>query len=330
MTFRLRKAPEERQCLTMRTTGIGSLPFDEPERALAHAFARYGLPFLPQLPRRTKGSSAEVPPMLAEVLTPRMRSATARHDRHALIEAVRDATIAPGTAERQWLAHPCGRGFLAQAGEHDELKAQLIGPLAATLLLETLVGRDDGEDALFPLLVGWITQLTLALTRLVTHGRAATLVMLWDDGALPLCADEARRQSYVEVFRSLQAQGVALGVHCCEAIDAAALIETLPGAVLALDTCVVRLDEPAARVAARRHLSRGGRFIFGVFDTRPGRFNRAEGLERTRALASMLDAAFPDGSWRGQVALSGGCGTGLRSEAFELELAAALSEAAVL
>jgi hypothetical protein len=96
------------------------------------------------------------------------------------------------------------------------------------------------------------------------------------------------------------------------------LVDALPGAVLAVDANVADLETDAGHAARVAHGAAGGRLILGVFDTRPGRFDRAAGIALARRLIGDDVLAF-----------SGGCGTGLLPPATELELAESLAAVAV-
>ena len=103
--------------------------------------------------------------------------------------------------------------------------------------------------------------------------------------------------------------GATLGLHCCAPADGGAIMAAFPGALLALDMQVVTLDE----AAVARHFAAGGTLVFGVFDTAAAELDRDRARNHARFVAASEKTA-PAGI---PVVMSGGCGTGLKSEAFD-------------
>ena len=159
------------------------------------------------------------------------------------------------------------------------------------------------------LLLGFYTGFTTSIVRYYAGWPQDLLYT----GVLPLRLDPPARSAYAAALERLAAPGVLTGLHSCTPGPASPYLASFPGRVLALDAQVIELDVEALQ----GHERTGGTWILGVMDTRPGRFDAADGSRRARVFVEAL-------SGERAVFLSGGCGSGLADEAFELRLAAAL------
>lgn len=140
------------------TTGVGSLPFTDPEEAAAHAVAAYDLPFCPQLPRlegdmvaewlgadpRRCGWSPERDRELPLAWAALLRLLESDPPEHRLVKLQVTGPVTLACAlERERGAHPSRRGTL-------ELARELSTWLAATAAGQVRALADRGLD---PLLV---------------------------------------------------------------------------------------------------------------------------------------------------------------------------------
>ncbi len=200
--------------------------------------------------------------------------------------------------------------FLERLGGIDPVKLQIAGPVTLQR------AADDGVDRW-----DWVELMTLAWIRRVREVTEGPVHFLWDDALLAAEAspeDVTRLKAFAARLRKNR---VALGLHCCSPLPLAELTRVAPGMTLAVDAHVVDLVSPAAVAIARAHAGSGGRFLLGIVDTRQETVDPAAA---PRLLAGILDA------WRGfpqeaLVAVSGGCGTALHSEAYEREVSAVLT-----
>jgi hypothetical protein len=288
--------------MTIYTTGIGSLPFDDADRAVEHVFAHYTLPFLPQLPKRLAvGNMAS---MFMEALTPEMLGALREKDARAFGAALQVAAKA-GDKATAAVAHWPGAtpAFKAAAAKAPRLKLQLIGPASFIALAEMQLG--PGTVATIAA-CDWLR----ALQRTALHVLApatSEVFWIWDDAILALPKAATIRATWLSSAPSHPR--VTEGYHCCAPIPFATLTKALPAKLFAVDLNVVQF-EPAE---LQSFASAGGRLIAGVVDTRDNKVDQAA-LFR-------LTAELPRGS---VLAYSGGCGTGLHEPQFEAALAKAL------
>ncbi len=200
--------------------------------------------------------------------------------------------------------------FLERLGGTDPVKLQIAGPVTLQRAADDGVERWD-----------WVELMTLAWVRRVREVTEGPVHFLWDDALLAAKASAADVLRLKAFAGKLLKDRVALGLHCCSPLPLAQLTRIAPGMTLAVDAHVVDLLSPAAVEVARAHAAGGGRFILGVVDTRQKTVNPDAG---PRLLGHLLDAwrSFPQDAL---VAVSGGCGTALHSEAYEREVSAVLA-----
>lgn len=260
------------------TTGIGSLPFKDPESAVNYVFDAYSLPFFPQLV-----------PMLEEIEPKGMTP---------------DQVI-----DRQ----PATQPFLARLGGLDALKIQLVGPMTMEKV------ADDGVDRW-----NWVETMTLAWVDRIRQTTEGPVHFLWDDALLAEEGGAEDHRRFADFAARLAKRRVRLGLHCCSPIPLNKLIRAAPALTLALDANVVDLLSPSAVAEVGHHVRTGGDFILGLVDTRAAAVDEA----KAAALWKKIRAAWseiPDGAL---LALSGGCGTATRDEAYERRVSGALSHCA--
>jgi hypothetical protein len=310
-------------------TGIGSLPFARYDAALRHVFASYSLPFYPQLPQAGgsdgAGATDQIPQMLREILTPEMLAALQRRDGTALVMHLEHCISRGAAAASDHVTRlPGFDGFCERAADAAAVKSQLMGPGAATAVAQSLL-PDLPQADLRAAFGAWITQLTLAkAARLHTETRA-DLYLLWDDSQLALEPLDTSHPTLAALASQLPPR-TRFGVHSCMPMPLARLANLGPGYTLAVDTSVIDVTSPAVRDVARRHLERGGRFVYGVFDTRYPKIDAASGMAMARGVIDVVKSvATPP-----PVIISGGCGTGLRPVRYEEALVSGLQAAAAL
>lgn len=214
------------------------------------------------------------------------------------------------TPEQVIARQPATTPFFDRLGGVDAMKIQLVGPLTMQQSADDGVERWD-----------WVETMTLAWIRRIRETSEGPVHFLWDDARLAGegSADDHRR--FGAFAEQLLKQRVYLGLHCCSPLPLHKLIRAAPGMTLALDANVVDLLSPAAVELARQHVKAQGRFILGLVDTR----QKSVPAEAAAKLQADIQKA-----WRGLpadaiLAISGGCGTALHSEAYERELSAALA-----
>ena len=312
------------------TTGIGSLPFARRHIAEDHVLRHYSLPFYPQLPRTTEraGGAADIPSMVLEALTAPMVKAVTRADAEAFLNELAAATAGTAAAMTQVAMLP-GLGALLSRlkGRRTNapwtVKLQVIGPtMLSVWLLSQLATLRSSE--LQTLTRAWCAKLTGALVTLATSQGAAPLVII-DDPLLAQAATPIEGAWFHALATATAAQGGKLGLHDCAPASVAALVREFAGAILAIDLNVVStagLWENGNERHLTAHAEAGGGFIFGVVDTRRDDINMGD-INAALATARRI---YGFGFQHLPFLLSGGCGTGLHTESYEVALAKALRE----
>jgi hypothetical protein len=268
-------------------TGVGSLPFGDPDGALRFV-ARHSpvLPFWPQLPGRhpREGVIPQALGALARFLEPgpdpRWWQVRAGRER-ALFAALDtdEACLLPETAAGFFAFEAaCRAGRFPAAAA---VKAQTEGP--ATLAHALLAG--GRPLACRP---GWLSRLTSFVARQAVwqvgrlQGLGKPVVVVVDEPALGLAAlgaPPAQGWAMVaavdRVLRAVRRAGAVAGLHCCTPLPVA-LIAALDPDLLSFDAHLPSGGDRWLDVA-RTVIARPGSLAFGLVPTDPGRHVDAPG-----------------------------------------------------
>lgn len=217
------------------TTGVGSLPHDDPARAAAHAVAAYELPFCPQLPA-VEGD------MVREWLGA-------------------DPARCGWSPARDRERPPAWEGLLAQLAQappaHGVVKLQVTGPLTLARALEGDRGGSAGAAALATDLAIWLAA-TVADQVRALRARGFDALLVVDEpslaGAGPVDAT---------VWDPLRIAAPAWGLHLCCAVPWEVVRAAQPD-LLSLDLLLPGALAGAALPALRELLARGGRIAWGL------------------------------------------------------------------
>lgn len=225
----------------LTTTGVGSLPFDDPVAAVRHASRAYGLPFCPQLPRRDGD-------MIHEWLGADPLRCGWASDRDRERPAAWDAFVAAVGA-----APP----------EHRLVKLQVTGPVTLARALEHAAGRTgigDGADGLARELAAWLAgNVAGQVARLRELGVDAVVVV--DEPGLASAAGSGIGS---DVWDPLRAVSAAWGLHVCGPVPWA-LVGAAEPDLLSFD--VTRYCVGGEGAAVLGALLRGGaRVAWGAVD----------------------------------------------------------------
>ncbi|MDR9372978.1 hypothetical protein Q5424_28015, partial [Conexibacter sp. JD483] len=222
------------------TTGVGSLPHEDPAEAAAHAVAAYDLPFCPQLPRvegdmigewlgadpgRCGWSPArdrERPPAWDALLT-RLAAAPPPH-RLVKLQVTGPVTLARALEG----ARGGGAGPGSGSGARAALAGELAAWLAANVAGQVRALRERGLDAL----------------------------LVVDEPSLTAATDEA-------VWDPLRIVAPVWGLHLCCAVPWEVVRAARPD-LLSLDLLLPGALAGPALPALRELLARGGRVAWGV------------------------------------------------------------------
>jgi hypothetical protein len=277
------------------TTGVGSLPFTDPERAAAHAVAAYDIPFCPQLPR-LEGD------MISEWLgaDPRRCGWSPERDRER---------------PRAWDA--LLSELAPRPPEHGLVKLQVTGPATLACALERERGGAPSRRealALATELASWLAANVAEQVRaLGERGFDALLVV--DEPALGVFGVRGVEAAW----EPLRAVAPAWGLHLCCSVSWD-LVERAEPDLLSFDLAVACIDRRAA-TALERLLARGTRLAWGVLAAhRPEHV-----LHGARRLSFVLARVPATGE---QSLLTASCGTGRMAPRRESEVASALAAVA--
>jgi hypothetical protein len=274
------------------TTGVGSLPHDDVEEAVAHVAAAYDVPFCPQLPRLDGD-------MVAEWLgaDPRRCGWSPARDRerpHAWSALLAELDRTPPA--------------------HGVVKLQVTGPATLACALERERGSPSARREALALafeLAAWLAANVAEQVRaLDERGLHALLVV--DEPALHVFGTEGVERAW----DPLRAVAPAWGLHLCGPVPWDVVERAEPG-VLSFDLALAAPGEQAT-ATLRRLLDRGGRIAWGVIQP-----HRAENeLHGAGRLQHALERTGASGE---QSLLTASCGSGRMSIQRENELAAALA-----
>jgi hypothetical protein len=275
------------------TTGVGSLPHDDPAAAAAHAVAAYELPFLPQLPR-VEGD------MVREWLgaDPARCGWSPARDRER--PPAWEALLA-------WLART--------PPPHGVVKLQVTGPVTLARALDAPELAGD--------LARWLaTNVAGQVRALRERGLDALLVV--DEPALASAAGVAET-----VWDPLRGAAPAWGLHLCCAVPWELVRAARPD-LLSLDLLLPGALSGPALPALRELLARGGRVAWGVLPATPPvppephapPVPPRAALDGARAGLHALGVDLDQLARRSLLTPS--CGTGLATVAHERQTAATL------
>jgi hypothetical protein len=277
----------------LATTGVGSLPFDDPAAAVRHAARAYDVPFCPQLPA-LDGDMV----------------------REWLGGDPRRCGWAPGRDRQRPAAWDAFTALLATAPPaHGVVKLQVTGPVTLAVAL------DRSDAGLAAEVAQWLAVSVAAQVERLRALGLATLLLVDEPGLGGL------ERLGLGVWDRLRDTGAAAwGLHVCGDVPWG-LVDAVDADVLSFDVTRTALP-PHARRALRRLVRRGGRVAWGALDPLdPGTSGDAVGL-----VAAALHAVAGDGLERDAVAarslLTPACGTGRLAPGTERLLAAGLGGAA--
>ena len=328
-------------------TGIGSLPFEDPDDAVALVLDELpACPHWPQLPQRGRGEH-----FVHQFLHPLVTSGTlVSQDGRWLFDLSRDACADSLTAfYASCLACEDGNtaaleaflppresaagfyAFLERAGTDARLenaaflKGQIAGPLSVALELKDEQGRPAYyREELRDVIVRNLSLNARAQARALSSlGRPA--IVFVDDPGIGACGSwshlalsrEAIQEDLNAIFAAVRSEGALSGVHSCEAVDWSLLTES-DADIISVDSyrfgaSLIPYAEPL-----RGFLERGGAVAWGCVPTLDDPF--AESAESLlRRLFGLWKELFPDREDRdgllGRSMITPACGAGLLPEA---------------
>lgn len=270
------------------TTGVGSLPFSNPQEAAAHAVAAYDLPFCPQLPL-LEGD------MIAEWLgtDPRRCGWTPERDRER------------PRAWEAWLT-----ALAAAPPPHRIVKLQVTGPATLACALMRAGGEQPSRRAALALareLATWLAANAGAQVRALS-ARGLDAVLVVDEPSL----HHFGLRGVELTWEPLRAVAPAWGLHLCCAVPWD-LVERASPDLLSFDLAAAPLDRRGTE-ALDRLLAHGTTIAWGVLSAHAGE-GATDGAARLGAALARIPAA------RARGLLTATCGTGRLSETRERQVA---------
>lgn len=273
------------------TTGVGSLPFTDPQEAAAHAVAAYDLPFCPQLPL-LEGD------MVAEWLGADPRRCGWSPERDCERPRAWDA----------WLA-----ALAAAPPAHRVVKLQVTGPTTLACALMRAGGEPPARrdaQALAGELAAWLAANAAAQVRaLAERGLDALLVV--DEPAL----HHFGLRGVERAWEPLRAVAPAWGLHLCCGVPWDVVERAAPD-LLSFDLAADPLHH-GSLLALERLRARGTTIAWGALAA-----HRRE--DAGAALARLRAAGACDADGRPPGVLTASCGTGRLLVGRERGLAAEL------
>ncbi len=221
------------------TTGIGSLPFKEPEKAVRMVLECCDIPFWPQLPKRSYREL--MIPQYSEGF-PGIREDEEKQE--VLLEEITQDTLnafyEASAMEQDFPVSPeYAAGFYAfehalKGKQLDALKGQITGPLTFSLGLKDQEGRyiyfnEELREVALMLLslkARWqIKRLSGFSNRVIVFIDEPILSAIGSSSYLGVDEQEASRM-LTSVVDAIHAQGAISGIHCCGKADWALVIQS--------------------------------------------------------------------------------------------------------
>jgi hypothetical protein len=299
------------------TTGVGSLPFEDPEKAIEHVFTKYTLPFLPELPRMI-GKKSSIPPMLYSVCSPRLRQAIGANQTQDFFREWERWSESAAEAEETLQSWSLLSPFANRAKSSNQIKVQMAGPDTFSTFLQTLGGQSREVAEKFSW--AWVQTLSQALVAKLTPLVLGRIYFFWDEPTLGSGATLGGGERYLGLRGGVPSKRVAYGLHCCGVIDFCTLSRHAHRMYAGFDVYAGKIDLDELVPDACHHLDQGGGLALGLVDTKADHINIESTIGRARPFLAKL-ATSPNFT---EVLLTGGCGTGLKTVAFEEALAETL------
>lgn len=277
----------------LATTGVGSLPFDDPAVAVRHATRAYGIPFCPQLPRFDGDMVRE------------------------WLGAEWSATPCGWTTERDRERPAAWDAFVDAVDErrpdHGLVKLQVTGPVTLAVAMERAAGRTGvGNDVvvLAHEVAGWLaTSVAGQVARLRELGLDALVVV--DEPGLAHAAigpEGVGTAVDATVWDPLRAAPAAWGLHVCSAVPWA-LVRAAEPDVLSFDATRYAVGGAGAVVLGEL-VARGGRIAWGALDPVRPDAEYAVAARIRAAITTVVDAGASLDAVVGASLLTPSCGTG--------------------
>jgi hypothetical protein len=287
----------------LTTTGVGSLPFEQPCDGARHALGAYGLPFCPQLPRLDGD-------MIAEWLGADPGRCGWAPDRDRERPAAWNDLLARLTADPP---------------VHAVVKLQVTGPVTLAIALERSSGQRGYGRRVVSLatdVAAWLAANTAGQVRRLAQVGLDALVVVDEPGL----ARAGLSPADAALWDPLRAAAPVWGMHVCGPVPWD-LVDALELDLLSLDVATQGLA-PQGGPARARMLGRQGRIAWGILDpVQPGPSANAAAMA-VAALSTLTDEHVSLERVAGLSLLTPSCGTGRLAPERERLVATSLDAAA--
>jgi hypothetical protein len=233
----------------LATTGVGSLPFDDPATAVRHATRAYGVPFCPQLPRFDGDMVRE------------------------WLGAEWSRTPCGWTTERDRERPAAWRAFVdalaERPPEHRVVKLQATGPVTLAVAMERAAGRSGvGRDVvvLAHEVSAWLATNVAGQVARLRELDLDVLLVVDEPGLAHAAIGPSDPATAVDatVWDPLRAAVPAWGLHVCSAVPWGLVALAEPD-VVSFDATRYAVGDAGAAALAEL-VVRGGRIAWGVVD----------------------------------------------------------------
>jgi hypothetical protein len=295
-----------------QTTGVGSVPFKDSSEAIEYIFSSYSIPFYPQLVKNDRYAASSLPQGLQEVVpSPILQLFLEKSD------CIKDHVQLDVRWKQEILPHletlPGITEFTRRLSKFTGTfyKVQFLAPNTANYILETIYGQQ-----LYPALRSTIEKnISLMIEEFLKKFSNANMqsILILDDPLGP----------NINLLKNFTLPNSLVGIHCCANFSLADIVSSLIKKYLSFDVSLMR--PYASEFESINFLARHGGVILGIVDTKLKDINEKDSENAFETIAK--NVSFDDERSNLMPAiLSGGCGTGMHSIAYEKNLSKLLGE----
>jgi hypothetical protein len=294
------------------TTGVGSLPFVDSSEAVHYAASSYTIPFYPQLVQHERYIASTLPQMLQEAVPIYILNLFANKS-----TILKSPMLLANIWEKEIPLHLAGLpGILEFSSAISNCKSQffkiqLIGAKTATYLLEKLFGHNF-DSALKDVIA----------ISLKKYGEQLRSYCRSENKKAILMIDEPLSPN-IQYLSSFSHENTVPGIHCCGKFDLSSIKDPMDAIYLSFDLNQHVINE-AFLTKISKLKDRSG-LMLGLIDTTKQTIDRNLCKTLIKQVAEQPNQSTSE-TQQLPVILTGGCGTGTQSIAFERGLAAVLKE----
>ncbi|MCX7794202.1 MAG: hypothetical protein N2257_07365 [Thermodesulfovibrionales bacterium] len=312
--------------ISRSSTGIGSLPHQNPSEAVKLVLRSFDIPFWPQLPRISvfEGMIAQFTEGMPQIRIDEDGTVWAHRDSEEELqrfyESYTDSTLLAISEDYAKGLHE----FLKETrkGKYSVLKAQITGPITFTLGIKLRDGNPlyfDEELREIALMVlkakaRWQIEMLKSQTeRILLFVDEPVLSVIGGSAYLSIAQEDVERLIQ-ELVNSISEAGAIPGIHCCGSADWNMVIRT-GVKVLSFDAYEHFSSVLAGAEALKEFLKAGGYLAWGIVPTTEAINKESLDSIKRRFLENIeaLSKFVPEELMRKQMLLTPSCGMGSRT-----------------